>query len=525
MQDLEKKLALLKVYLYGVWSRKRYIMLFSWLLSIALWATISTIPNKYETKARIYADTTSILRPLLHGIAVQEDSKLEVHTVSRTLKHREMLEYIAQNSDLHLSATTPEEYEKLLDSLKDGISITGSASSGIYDIIYQHPDPKMALKVVQLTLKKFVDANAGRTRDDAQNATDFLDQQIEEYLVRLTKSEQQLADFKRENQDNLPAQGNNYYSSLSQTQQLIDELNQAISEKEAAINSLKQQFIPTTDGKPSVNVSVSTEYDQRLSQLNDALERLRIRYTDKHPNIIELKNSIAFLERKQAVARGDILTRASQGAITSSRVGENEVLQGFALKISELTSEREVLVTRRDRATVDLLELQSKLDLIPNIETRLTELNRNYQNDSVYYQKLLSRRDSAEISRSADENTQDVKFKILDQPREASTPIGPPRILMYIGAFLVSIGLGVFVALVSSQMNSTISGGFHLQQLIGKSEIAGYVPHVDGKSIRRKKRVKSVVFITSFMLLSAVLVALVGHEVVYGQSPIIWLNK
>ena len=58
-------------YLKGIWLKRRFIIISTWLICPLAWVFISQLDNVYESEARIYADTQSILGPLLKGLTVK----------------------------------------------------------------------------------------------------------------------------------------------------------------------------------------------------------------------------------------------------------------------------------------------------------------------------------------------------------------------------------------------------------------------------------------------------------------------
>ena len=50
-------------YLKGIWIKRRYIMIATWLICPPSWFFISQLEDVYESEARVYADTQSILKP------------------------------------------------------------------------------------------------------------------------------------------------------------------------------------------------------------------------------------------------------------------------------------------------------------------------------------------------------------------------------------------------------------------------------------------------------------------------------
>lgn len=146
MQDLQAKIDLLRIYLAGIWHNKRYIMVTMWIICLTGFAVVATMPNKYESTTKIFADTKSILKPLLQGLTVQGDTDQEIQVIARTLLSRPNLENIARQTDLDIDNPTEQQYDAMLDRLKDSIKVTGSTRENMYEIAYTSTDPKMAKK-------------------------------------------------------------------------------------------------------------------------------------------------------------------------------------------------------------------------------------------------------------------------------------------------------------------------------------------------------------------------------------------
>lgn len=517
--SIEQKLQSLKIHLSNIVIYRRYVVLTALAVCALGWTAVNTMPNVYETKTKVYADTSSILKPLLSGLAVQEDTQQEIQIISRTLLSRDNLEDILSRSGLSLNVKTPEQNEMALQRLKDSIQIEGSVRTNVYDISYSHPNANVAQSVVELTLKKFVDASAGRTRNDTATASEFLSQQIETYRRRLSRSEQELAEFKRKNQEHLPNQGNSYYNVLAQVKRDIDQVSLTLQEKTAELSGFRARVAGSAGAYKTPNqMQVATDVDGRLDALTQELEQLRLRYTEKHPYIQEIQQRIDIIKEQQTEKRQSSLEQVSTGVVAFSSDQNNEALRQVALKISSLEAERDSLQIRKDALERKQYELQQQLTVIPNIEAQLTELQRNYQNDSEYYQKLIARRDSAELSRSADEKTQDVKFNILEEPRKALMPVGPPRIAMYIAVLLLGWTIGLVVAFGRSQISSRVVSPEHLALLVGEERVISQLPHHSEHEILKVRRRGTIYIIAIALGLLCTCAILIAHELLYGIS-------
>jgi uncharacterized protein involved in exopolysaccharide biosynthesis len=65
-------------YLRGIWRQRWYALGAAWLVCLCGWAIIYTLSDKYQSSARVYIDTETMLRPLLRGMTVQIDPDAQI---------------------------------------------------------------------------------------------------------------------------------------------------------------------------------------------------------------------------------------------------------------------------------------------------------------------------------------------------------------------------------------------------------------------------------------------------------------
>ena len=75
MQDLQQTLAQLIDFVRGIWIKKRFIIITSWLICPIGFAYVAMLPDEYESNAVVYVDTRSIIQPLLRGLTIQTTPK------------------------------------------------------------------------------------------------------------------------------------------------------------------------------------------------------------------------------------------------------------------------------------------------------------------------------------------------------------------------------------------------------------------------------------------------------------------
>lgn len=519
---LNSKLEQLKVLTAGIWQRKRVVLSCAVLGTMIGCLFVMTLPNKYESNAKVYADTKSLLKPLLQGMAVHGDSDEEIRVMAQNLLSRPNLEKIAQQSGLHVKYVTPESYEIFLVNFQQKISLTGSKKQNLFTISYQDEDPKMAKRVVELTLQSLVDATVGQSRQDNSSATDFLNEQIAEQKSKLELAERVLAQFKQQYQNVLPQRGGSYFQEVSQLKQQIEEVEMMIGEKIASLTSLQNSVYSGPGENSGSMIDVRTPYDDRISQLEASLVNLEVRYTDKHPDIIEIKALLEGLFVEKNKYQKEMLSSVAMGGFGLADQDEKSALSAASFQIASFNSELNSLKARKDLLSRRLESKLLLLDEIPRIEAELTSLTRDYDTTRDLYQNLLQRRDSAELSKSMNENTSEIKFRVIEPPSEPLMPSGPPRSALYIIVFLLSVSFGFSLAFLLSQFSGSIQSREQLQQIIVRGNVLPSLPDYSIKASHSKR--KFLVFVFAMLVLAFLVCALVAHEVLTTHSPLFWVR-
>lgn len=511
MQDLQQTIDLVLDYIRGVWLKKRYIMLTSWLVCPIGFGYVAMMPDVYRSEAVVFVDTRSMLQPLLSGLAIQSNPQQEIAMMAKTLLSRSNVEIIARESDLDITVSNSEAYNNLITRLSNNIRLSRTGRDNIYNISYNSHEPELAKRVVQETLDLFVEGSLGNNRRDTDTASRFLDEQIGEYESRLEEAEQRLADFKRQYNDILPVQGS-FYSNLSSVNGQLEQTQLQIKELEQEVESMKGQL---TGGQVSDQFDVrqggsdgpviTTRYDERIKSLEEKIDALRLRFTDKHPDVIEAQNLLSSLEdsRREEVEAFFAQNAGDEGANLSPLAME------IKLEISRLEGKIASLQVRENEYKSKIQELKNKIDLVPQIEAESTALNRDYGITKQKYEDLLRRKEAAEISRRADVSSEELQFRIIEPPLVPVKPTGPKRLLFYTGMLVLGFGAGVALAFVISQIKPVLVRGSQLTKLTS-FPVLGAVTHLDLKKIQRRNRFRIFLFILSsgtIFLIYAVLVA------------------
>lgn len=514
MQDLQKTLELFIGYITGIWVKKRYIMICTWLVCPLGFVYVASMPDVYESSARVYVDTRSVLQPLLRGLAIQTDPRKEVAMMVQTLLSRPNLEIIARESDLDIATSNAVEYENLMNSLSNKIRLRATGRDNLYTISFSHPNPQMARTVVQETLDLFVEGTRGNSRKDSIAASQFIDEQIDEYEIRLSSSEQRLASFKRKYTDLLPNQGS-FYQNYAALEEVLEQTRLTIKETEQQIVALSEQIEgrKNNNDDPSVRAFegpsfLTTRYDSRIETLEENLDQLMLRYTELHPDVIEANNLLESLRASRKLDIDEYL--ATNDGEKPEQIGS--FVSELNLEMSRLKSQVASLQVRELDHSNKINVLRQKIDLVPQVEAERTALNRDYEITKRKYEELLSRKEQSELAQKADVSSEDVQFKVIDPPIAPQTASGPDRLVNYTIALIIGFASGLGLAFLISQLNPILIRSSQLTALTSYP-VLGIVSHLSKRQIKKAKRTRLLMFLLSSSLIVGIYGVLMTAEI------------
>lgn len=507
----------------GIWLKKRYIIIFSWLIALIGWAAITAMPDKYSASARVYVDTQSLLKPLLRGMTISNNPDDQVRLMVKTLLSRPNLEKILRMVDLDILANNQSEFDELVEELSSNITLARTAKDNLYTITFAGEDPVKATQIVQAVLKVFVDNTVGQSRDETLIAKQFFTDQIAEYERRLAEAEQRLTQFKQKNGDLISQQGTSYYSALTALETNLKKTQLQQREVESQLNAAKQKL---AGERPTFGLltqaqkrKYTTSYDGRIRLIQDTLDALTLKYTKEHPDVREASSRIEHLKRLRDQEISEIIQVASEGNGSSIQaLDTNPVFQEMKIKVLELENRLVGINVRVADMTERVNGLRSKIHLIPEVESQLTALNRGYSVTKQKYEELLKRRETARLGEQADQSVDDIQFKVIDPPRAKEKPTGPNRVLFYTLILFAGLSIGVTTSFVMSQINSVVMGPFQLTQLTG-IPVLGTVSNINDSQYGQNNRTKNAVFFALVGLLVTVYFLIIALEMSDSLLP------
>jgi polysaccharide chain length determinant protein (PEP-CTERM system associated) len=335
-----------------------------------------------------------------------------------------------------------------------------------FKIYYSAHDPHVAQQVTSELTDLFINENLKVRQQESEDTTTFIKTQLENARASLAEQEAKVREFEGEHEGELPTQQASNLQILSglqsQLQNEQDSLNTARQQRVYYQTLIEQSRAMQTAATPPIRTAEVPAtglpaIDQELASLKAKLTNLSSHYTDRYPDIQNLKVEIAKVEktRDELIAsqkkRGEGAGQVSDS--TGVREGVDTSQSSPMLQLQGQLRANEAEITNRERA---IAELKARVDLYqtrlnegPVREQQLADLTRGYDQSKANYDDLLKKKNESEMATSMEHMQQGQRFTMLDPP---SLPLKPdfPNRMKFCG-----IGLGVGLAL-----GLVVVGGF-----------------------------------------------------------------
>ena len=173
----------LLIALHGVWNRRWLALGVAWAVCALGWLAVSLIPNAYESKARVYVATQSVIQDKA-GISPIEQQK-NLDGLRQTLTSVVNLEKVVRGTDLAGTVATDQDVAARVGMLQKNIAIL-STEDNLFEITTTMSDSsasdranaQLATQVTQKLIDIFQEENITGNRDETRQGLAFLDEQV-----------------------------------------------------------------------------------------------------------------------------------------------------------------------------------------------------------------------------------------------------------------------------------------------------------------------------------------------------------
>jgi protein tyrosine kinase modulator len=502
---MNAKLAPLMDELRGGWRFRWSAFATAAAVALAGWLIIFALPDRYEAGAQILVDTHTALKPALQGLAVDQDTAVQLYYVRQALLADPELTAIAERVGV-LPATRigPARRQKLLEAIRKRIDLTvvlpdndGTSGGTTYSIAYQDRNRAHALQMVQVLTSTLINETLGGSRQGSQHAQAFLQRQIADYEKRLQTAEDRLAAFRSQHLGVMPTAQGGYFAELEQETTAIEDLKTKLIVAQSRRSELLKELngdavVSAMDATPQVGANGRVLAGDTVAQIQEVqahLDQLLLKFTDKYPDVIAARKTLAELQKRRAreiaaLQRGDANAAAMSGA------SANPIYQSTRLALNKTDVDIADLRTELAEHESKAKQLQHLLDATPELQAQYAQLSRDYDINKKQYAALLASYDKARLGEQAG-NAGAVRFALVQPPVVSFAPVWPARGKLLAAVLVLALAAGGGLAYGLNHFRPVVGSAAALRELTGIEVIAVVgraFPTRDAQVARRERR-------------------------------------
>jgi len=423
--------------------RRRWYIILPFIVTMIVGIYYSvTLSKIYEARTLILIQAQRVPENYVQAI-VDSDTSSRINTLSQQIMSRTNLENIIKDFKLFTGPRYENVFmEQKIESLRRKISIDitrDRRGADAFSITYQGPEPETVMKVANGLATYFIDENLKAREAQAFGTSDFLEDELYGMRLKLEEVEEILKQYRTRYMGELPEQLETNLRILDRLQEQLTDRQQALREEKARFLFIENQIqntqeqVVTDNTVADVAPALPTEIDRMKQQLVD----LKTRYTDKHPDVVNLEKTIAELENNQP-----------EEAPAEEQVVPVEEVERVNPLIVEYMQQRLEVQRNIQRLEAEIADTasqskfyQNRVENTPKREQELLSLRRDYQNIQTSYNSLLSRKLESDISVNMEKKQKGEQFRIVDHAQLPEMPINADMKKLFV--LFIGAGLGI----------------------------------------------------------------------------------
>lgn len=459
----------LRIAAFAVWRRRWIALAVAWAIALVGWLVVSLIPNAYESRARVFVQTQSLLSSKV-GVTAMDQQK-DIDRVRQMLTSSVILDKVVRGTELGRKAQSPQDVAGAVETLRKNITLTAQADN-FFEVsakvsaggLSDAENAKLSRAIVQKLIDLFVEENLAGDRDETGQTLSFLDAELKTREAALREAEQRRVAFEQKYLGLLPGIG-----SISQRMESARiELSQVGSQLMAAQGALAAvngqmagtpASIPVAGGGGVVG-GASGRIAALEGQISDGAAK---GWTDQHPDMIAARAQIARL-------RGSASREPRGGGGASA---PNPMYVTMRSMQAEKQATVAALGARKAQLSADMASFAAKQAEEPGVAAEQARLQQDYDVKKAQYDKLLADREDVKLRSDVASKTDAVKFRVIDPPSQPRLPVAPDRPLLLFAVLVVALGGGIGAAFAIGQLRTTYPTAERLAKATGLPVLGG----------------------------------------------------
>jgi len=474
----------------------------------------AVLPNEYSSHATLLIEPQSISEKFVESNLSQTDLNNRLHLISMQILSRGRLSKVIDEFSVYPELEDEMTREEIIEYMRGRIAVApvlsdlesraGARSADFqittFQLAYRHRNRDVAAAVANRLANDFVEEHIKERAQMSGDTSEFIEAELQRLSARIGDLEERIATVKSQNigrlPEDLPSNQNTY-------ERLIENVRD--TQRELAIALSDEAFYRQQVLAGGARLPTEDSPERRMETMRLFLNEARARgLTDKHPDVVKVRQEIAQLEQERAEAKPDETT--------------------FSIAQENARAEQQRAGLRAESARKDLERLQAH---VKDVETRMAEtprvaeqlaaLEREYEHLSESYQQYSAKRLEAGVAADMERRQKGEKFRVLEAAIPGANPASPNRPVILVLGLVLGILAGSGLGLLAEVTDLSFHDPRSLQSRLGIPVLAALPPVMleSDRALTRARRVRTVfgaVVVTGVVLVGS----LAGNWIVNG---------
>jgi polysaccharide chain length determinant protein (PEP-CTERM system associated) len=319
---------------------------------------------------------------------------------------------------------------------------------------FQHESPQTAMEVTARLASLFIDENVRSREQQAVGTTAFMNTEVERLRKELEEQESIVNLYKSQHQKELPEQLDANLRTLEQMGRDLESGRlrlTSLEERKAFIEDTRIGMASIADGSGAArSILARAGIDSRKREL----ELLRSRYSDKHPDVVRLKQEIEStpVQETSQTAGAEVAEKSKVGGGGSSR---NQFVD---IQSDVLASEITLLRQRNNKLQSEIAAYQNRVNTTPMRAIELSKITRNYDITLTKFRELLSKEFDSQLSENMERKQKGEQFQVVDPASLPESPVAPNRTRILLVGLVLGLAAAFGAAFLIDNLDTSIRG-------------------------------------------------------------------
>jgi len=484
------------------------------------------LPKVYKTNTLILVQRPKVPSQYIRHI-ISSDLEDRIRTITQQITSWTNLEKIIENFNLYADSEKNTFMEDNIQDLRKRISVNVSKATrreaNSFEIVFTGKNPRQIAKIANALASYFIDENLKLREDQVVSTSEFLTDELATIRKRLMEKEEGLKLYRKKYMGGLPEQLETNLRILERIQQQIITNQENLRESKNRNVLIQQQITEARELKKRISESIKPETNNNeptpLSTMISQLAALEARYTEKHPNVIRLKEKIAELEAIETETKDNVEFEENNDIAKTSETEKKllEQLREMNVQIKNFKNEAVQLHSQ-------MKVYQTRVENTPKREQELMSLKRDYDNIRETYNSLLARKLEAELAVNMEKKQKGEQFRILDPAKPPERPFKPDIKRIFLMSIGLGLALGFGLAYLRETLDTSFRGPNEVENVLQIPVLASSPLTYNAVELRKKKR-KKIISILSLFCAVAILGVLTVVSIKGIEPTIRFINK